>query len=205
MILATARTPLSARLPDGERTVPRVDYLELQRLIDADVLDFGVYRRAARLIEPIDRVLRLAWYQAWYAVRHWNGYDTVLSLSEDIGLPMRYFMRVRGLKARHILVAHHVRASRKRLLVRAMGGLKGFDRVIALSDEEHAAVVSTYGVPPDRAMCLPHRVEEQFWQPLSGVNPEPDLVCSFGLAKRDYPTLLDAVRGQPVRLRIQAQ
>ena len=205
LILATTRTPTDASIEISRNHRPRIDYLDLRSRLNADLIDFGVYDRPPyRWLERFDRISRLAWGQALYAVRHWDAYETVYSLGEDVGLPLAFLLRLRGLAPRHIMIAHNILSPRKVPLLRLMGVMDRFDRIVVLSRAAAVGVAATYGVKPENIAFRMDAIDEGFWRPRPGITPETDLVLSVGYARRDYPTLVDAVRGLPLRLRIQA-
>jgi len=58
-------------------------------------------------------------------------------------------------------------------------------------------------VPAGRVQRIAYHADQRFFRPFEAP-PEPDLICSAGQLLRDYPTLIEAVRGAPIRLRIAA-
>lgn len=148
--------------------------------------------------------MRLAWGQAFYAVQNWRDYDMVLSMSEDIGLPLAFLLRLQGKKPRHYMIAHNVLSRRKQPIVRALSVLQTFDGIVVLSSEAVDEIAQTYGVPRHRVVFMRDAVDEQFWHPLDDIPVEEGIILSVGRARRDYPTLLRAVEGLPLRLHIQA-
>lgn len=205
LILATTISSLDALKQIALRERPRIDYLDLQDRLAADVIDFSVYERAPyRYLERPDRLIRLAWGQALYAIRHWKDYDVVYSLSEDVGIPLELLLHLRGLRPRHIMIAHNVLSARKVSIVRSMRVMSRFHQIVVLSHTAVKGVVDTYAVSPDQVTFMPDAIDETFWQSDPGICVEPDYALSVGRARRDYPTLLKAVHDLPVRLRIQS-
>lgn len=212
LVLPTSRTPTEAADEIRRGLRPRIDYLDLrERLeqagISVDVVDFSVYDRMPwKTLEKPDRLSRMAWGQALFALRHWRNYDVVYSLGEDVGVPLALLLRLVGKRPRHILVAHNVLAARKRPLLRGLGVLHRFDVILALSAEAARATAAAYGLAPERLHFSPHTVDGCFWQPQPCAEAQtgPPLVLSVGAAKRDPATLFAAIAGLPVRLRVQA-
>lgn len=204
LILATSTTPPASQMSidSGER--PRIDYLDLQSRLSADVIDFSSYEFPPyRLMATPDRLSRLAWGQAIYALRHWRDYDTVYSLSEDVGLPLAFLLRLRGGAPRHIMIAHNLLSPRKVPLVRLMGVMDRFHRIVVLSRAAVSGIVATYKVDPARVVFRMDAIDEAFWRPRPGVRPVPGFVLSVGRARRDYTTLVEAFGGLPATLHIQ--
>lgn len=204
LIQATTRTSATAqtRISSGQR--PRIDELDLRDRLAADLVDFSIYESFPyRIAERFDRLSRMAWGQALYALNNWRDYDIVYSLGEDAGLALEFLLRLRGIHPRHIMVAHNLLSSRKTPVVRAMRVIDRFERIIVFSSAALPGIVETYGVEPDKVLFTMDAVDDHFWKPDLELEAEPDLILSIGRARRDYPTLLNAVRDLPVRLRIQ--
>jgi glycosyltransferase involved in cell wall biosynthesis len=205
LLVATSSTPVKAVEEIDGTQRPHIDYLDLQSRLSADVIDFSVYaHQPYKALERPDRLSRLAWGQALYALRHWDNYEVVYSLGEDVGVPLAFLLRLRGMQPRHIMVAHNILSARKVPIVRAMGVMDRFDRIIVFSSEAVGGIVNTYGVRPERISFTMDAIDETFWQPDPQAQVEPDYVLSVGRARRDYGTLLAAIEGLPLRLRVQA-
>lgn len=204
LILATSGTPPASQRSIDARERPRIDYLDLQARLSADLIDFSAYKSVPyRLMAKPDRLSRLAWGQAIYALRHWGDYETVYSLSEDVALPLAFLLCLRGIAPRHIMIAHNILSPRKVPLVRLMGVMGRFNRIVVLSRASVSGLVATYKVDPARVVFRMDAIDEAFWRPRSGVRPELGFALSVGRARRDHATLVEAFRGLPARLHIQ--
>jgi glycosyltransferase involved in cell wall biosynthesis len=75
--------------------------------------------------------------------------------------------------------------------------------VYATSEERFAT--DRLGIPAPTVRRIYYQADEQFFRPdATGAPVEPDLICSAGQLLRDYPCLVEAVRGKPVRAQIAA-
>lgn len=204
LIIATTTTPAGAvgQIAKGER--PRIDYLDLQARLNADLVDFGIYEtQPYKALARADRLSRLARGQALFVLRHWRDYEVVYSLGEDVGVALAFLLRLRRRHPRHFMVAHNILSPRKIPIVRALGVMDRFERVIVFSAAAIPGIVETYGIPPERVTFTLDAIDDRFWQPDPAAEVQADYVLSVGRARRDYPTLLEAVRDLPLRLRIQ--
>jgi hypothetical protein len=77
------------------------------------------------------------------------------------------------------------------------------DRFLCYATSEERNLVERLSVPAHRVQRIAYHADQRFFRPFEAP-PEPDLICSAGQLLRDYPTLIEAVRGAPVRLRIAA-
>jgi len=208
LILPTTRTPPGAGAAIAAGHAPRIDYLDLAGASGGStrVIDWSIYDRAPwRLLARFDRSQRLALGQALYALRYCMQSRVVYSLGEDVGLPLAWLLRRRRCAPRHILVSHHVVGRAKTLQVRALGGLRGFHRVVAMTTARRDEIAGVYRLRPERVVFLPNAVDERFWrpEPVADAAGERPLFLALGQAKRDYRTLAGAAEGIDARIRIQ--
>ncbi|HEV8191405.1 MAG TPA: glycosyltransferase family 4 protein, partial [Ktedonobacterales bacterium] len=140
-------------------------------------------------------------------------YDTIYCDSEGIGLPLAMLLklaRVQPGRLHLVILAHYLSPFKKRIWFRlGVGNL--IDRLIVHASSQHALAVGVLGMPEEKVMRLPYFADTRFWNrnAVDSGNARPsseplNYVCSVGLEFRDYPTLVEAVRGLPVRVRIAA-
>src|SRR5262249_55041649 len=77
------------------------------------------------------------------------------------------------------------------------------DRILAYSTSEERLMIDRLGIAPSKVQRIYYHADEQFFRP-DGRVPERDLVCAAGQLLRDYDTLVEAMRGLPLRLQIAA-
>lgn len=203
LILAAGRfdESLANRIRASEE--PRLDIFELQAALGAELLDFRAVdcsrRPAVRLAQRLlgDSVA-LALIGAGERAR----YDAVLTTGEDIGIPLAALWKGKRAPA-HTMIAHTLTPAKKRLFFRLLHVQDRIDRILCYSSSEEGHMVERLGIPAARVQRIRYHADDQFFRP-AGAPPEPDLICSAGQLLRDYPTLIEAVRGLPVRLRIAA-
>lgn len=201
---------------ESER-LPRRDFYELQRELDADLLFLDaagrsligwLARRAfGRRVGP-----RIA--LAIKALRMRRDYDIVFTDTEAVGLPFAFLLKLVGSRAsspRHVTLAHNLASMRnnraalvKRLLFR-FGIASHVDTMIVHSSAQLHLAVERFGVRPERVVRLPYQVDTRFWQPTPEGSQDAidrDIIVVPGHECRDYPTLLAAIRDLPVEAEI---
>src|SRR3954470_24090164 len=103
----------------------------------------------------------------------------------------------------HTMIAHTLFPMKKRIFF-SVGRVDGcIDRFLCYATSEERNLVERLSVPAGRVQRIAYHADQRFFRPFEAP-PEPDLICSAGQLLRDYPTLIEAVRGAPVRLRIAA-
>lgn len=193
----------SAKHADAEREIrqgqrPRIDYLELCNHLNASYEDYntiGLKHGHARLLEE---KLRLDFYLAMRAawIVRTRGYDIVLSMSERVGIPLSYLL---PREVKHVVVMHHPESPPKRRLLTALRTAGRWDRIVALSHAEARSLRESLQLEPNRVQVLHTPLDTTFYRPIHAdrLAREPDHLLSIGLAQRDYPTLIQALRTLP--------
>jgi glycosyltransferase involved in cell wall biosynthesis len=187
----------TSRLPDPNG--PRRDHLEFCRVTGAELVALlprlpAVLGRL-RLRHPLT-ALWMAW--SIFLVRH--SYDVVITDSEHVGLPLGILLRISRSRCRHVLVVHLVSTPLKAFLIRHLVG-EGVSCYVFHSQPTEP-VLDRLGVPPGRRSLVPYMVDSTYWSPID-VEPRRQ-ICAVGLEYRDYPTLIEAVRGLDVQVEIAA-
>jgi len=183
----------------GER--PRKDYVELARLLGADVVDDAYLEtRATPLARIMRRVAGRPAAQVVEAFLRGSGYDHVFAWPERIGLPLALLHKVAGIRRDVIIVAAWPSRGGKAFLLRRVKVDTRLRALVFYSTAQMEITASRLGVPRDKLHLLLQPVDEQFWRPTRA--PEANVVCAVGSSGRDYKTLLAAVQHLDIELRI---
>jgi len=174
---------------DDGTEAPRRDYAVLAERLGADILQPDAGASAGRTRGGIALAHR--------AARRANQYDVIYCDSEHIGLPLAALLRGSG-APRLVVLAHYLTPLRKRLLLRLFG--RRIDRLI-VHTEPQAARARAAGFDPARVIVAPYQVDAAFWRRASS---RPVCIASAGREFRDYLTLMRAVTGLSVEVRIAA-
>lgn len=182
---------------------PRPDYLELGQALQADVLDVGeARRRAGRLGRLVERVGGPHALLAWECYRSSSRHDVVFTDGEQVGLPLAllWSLRLGRRRCTHVMIGHYMSTWTKHRLYRWFRLGPHIDRILVYSSWQRRFVVETLGHPDDQVVLTSFMVDSEFFSlegaPVGGER----MVCAAGLEWRDYPTLLEAVRGLDVRV-----
>jgi hypothetical protein len=130
-------------------------------------------------------------------------FDAIIASGEDIGVPIALAsLAWRSRVPVHMMFhGHHLASAKLRLLapvLRRLGHVHLHCLSQALAERTRAAL----GIPAARCHATGYGVDTAYFAP--GPPGEPVLVASAGAANRDYATLIEAVRGLPVEVRIAA-
>jgi glycosyltransferase involved in cell wall biosynthesis len=202
ILLAKSPDPDSERRADASE-IPRIEYVELGRVLDATILDF---RDVAGSTHPAVMTARRRsplWGLATLGIVRRHDYDSVYTTGEDIGIRFGILLRSVRWHGRVTGVIHHSGTRKRRLALRGLG--HGIWRdVICLSDRQWKVLVEGVGLPRHKVHRFSQWVDHVFFSQ-AAASPHPgDYVLSCGREARDYPTLQKAAEGMPVQFRVIA-
>jgi glycosyltransferase involved in cell wall biosynthesis len=166
----------------------------------ADSSTTRAHRQAHRT--RVGKNIALAW--CCFTLRH--SYDVIMTDGEQVGLPYAAFTMVSGRRrARHLMIVHILSVPKKAVLFRLLRLRRRIDEMIVYSSAQRDFAIESLRMPSPRVTLVPFMVDTEFFAPGSAAGADPvRLVCSAGLEFRDYPTLVEAVRGLDVRVVLAA-
>ncbi len=180
---------------------PRKDFFALADRLGADVIDYTTVD-ASPSLRLIRRLAGVPAAQAFAAWRRRDAYDCIFSDGEHIGIPLGALLACSRRRPRHITLAHLLSTPAKRAAFRWLRPQRGIDLFLVHAGLQLRLATRQLGLPAARTRLLPYQVDPAFWSPVDG--PQERLIASAGLEYRDYPVLIDAVRGLPLEAVIAA-
>jgi glycosyltransferase involved in cell wall biosynthesis len=206
LLTVSGRIPADLDEQVAKRRRPRADYRVIAGVTDADVVDVshalaesGV---AGRILHRLGGAGLLL---GWYAFRRRREYEVVLTDGEQVGIPLALLTRVLGRRgSRHVMVVHILSIPKKAHLLRVARLTGQIDCYISYCTAQTAFVRDVLGVPESRIAQTPFMVDTKFFDIGRVPAARQRMICSAGLERRDYPTLMDAVDGLDVRVVIAA-
>jgi glycosyltransferase involved in cell wall biosynthesis len=204
LILAAGRFDDRLRAEIAAKREPRLDVFELAKVLAADVIDFGDVDRstspavklAARAGGPSAGVGMLGFLAR-------KKYDAFFTTGEDIGLPLAALMQTSPVRCSHTMIAHTLFPAKKKAFFKYARVGSQLDRVLVYSTSEEQLATGELGLLPSKVQRIYYHADQEFFKH-DGRALEPDLICAAGQLLRDYDTLVEAVRDQPVRVQIAA-
>ena len=183
----------------GER--PRKDYVELARLIGADVVDEEYMRERAttvarRIAERASRPAGQA-VEAFLRGRH---YDRICAWSDRIGLPLAFLHKLARVDRDLVLISSWLSAPKPAFMLRDLRVHTHLRAIVSYSSQQNRIAATRLGVPAHKLRLALQPVDERFWTPET--TPSRALICAVGVSGRDYETLFDAVRGLDLEVRL---
>jgi glycosyltransferase involved in cell wall biosynthesis len=184
---------------------PRADYLVMAEHLGADLADvktaLGTSGRFGRLLHRAGAGPLLAWY--CFRVR--RDYDVIITDGEQVGLPFALLCRVLGRgRARHLMIVHVMSVAKKWRLVRIARLAPLIDRWIVYATAQAEFLRRRLAVPGEKILLTTFMVDTSFFAPDAVDVPRRNMICTAGLERRDYPTLIDAIGDLDVEVVIAA-
>jgi glycosyltransferase involved in cell wall biosynthesis len=133
-----------------------------------------------------------------YRRRH--HYDVIVSWDDPFALIYALLLMLTRSRSRHVAVLSWMAPPKKAFALKFVQ--KHIDRIIVWSQNHKELLVEFFGISPSRIVVIPYFVDQKFWRPI-GVATEG--ICSVGDSRRDYATLIEAMRGLEIRCRIVSQ
>lgn len=181
---------------------PRKDYVELTKLLGADVIDAEyMHRRATVAARLVRRVAGMAAGQVTEAFLRRRRYGTIVAWADKLGLPLALLFRLVRSPRRLVLVSVLVTDRKKAPFFERLHVDSNIRAVIGRS-LQMKMIVEDFGVPRVKTHAVAVGVDELFWRPLAV--EAGNLICAVGGEERDYPTLFRAVEGLEVDVEVAA-
>ena len=206
LVLATAGLKPD-QLADTEHIrYSRVDYLELQRLIDADVLNYTAYdgTKLGRLYRYLETQIRSDLYLALWSVLIKSSYKTIFAMSERVGIPLAGVYKAFHGDSRFVAM-FQCWSQRQERTITGLNLLPSIDTILVHCNSMKRHLVKL-GASAERVHVIPYSRDHRFFSLQSTeVKQQSNFAISVGETRsRDYGSLFQAVGGLPVELLVAA-
>lgn len=207
-VLLTVSGSIPATLDDdvaaGRR--PRADYVVLADRLDAEIVDVGrAISELGRVGRALHRLGGAGPLLAWYCFRRRRDHRVILTDGEQVGIPLAMLERVFGTgDSRHVMIVHILSVPKKSRLMRACRLTRLIDRYLVYSSRQGEHLRDVLDVSAERVVLTPFMVDTAFFSPDHVDVARRRMICSAGLERRDYPTMIVAIDGLDVDVVIAA-
>lgn len=180
---------------------PRTTYLE--RSLNATVLDERWLSRVTGFRCILYKLLPVTISQIIEASLLSRNVDVIFSHTEKVGLPLGLFLKWMRIKTPHVLTiwritsSDPVQARWKALFMHLTANY--FTSIVLWSSNQRKILCERFAVDPKRVHWIRYGVDQHFWRPMDHAK---GMICSVGMEMRDYPTLVKALSGTPIRCHI---
>ena len=203
-VSGTIPPDLDEQIARGDR--PRPDYIVMAETFGADLIDHVTARVASgRLGRVIERLAGPNVLLAWSCFRRRRRYQVVFTDGEQVGMPYAAMTRLVGRGGtRHVMIVHILTVRKKMALMRALRLSSRIDRMVVYSSRQRDLIAAALSYSSDRIVLSPFMVDTAFFSPDAVEAARRRMICSAGLEFRDYPTMIEAVRGLDVEVVLAA-
>jgi glycosyltransferase involved in cell wall biosynthesis len=203
-VSGTIPPDLDEQIATGLR--PRADYRVIAEHTDADVVDVGrALAETGRFGALLHRIGGAGLLLGWYVFRRRGDYEVLLTDGEHVGIPLAMLTRVLGKGgSKHVMIVHVLSVPKKARLILTTRIAGQIDRYIVYCTSQADFVRDQLHVPGERVVLSTFMVDTEFFSPDKVQATKRRMICSAGLERRDYPTLMDAVDGLDVEVVIAA-
>ena len=109
-------TPLHPKRESGsEGNSPRKDYFLLAELLGAEIIAPPASTNEGK-VGGFGGFVK----QAWYAFKRRNEYDTVLTMSEQVGLILALLFKITRTNKTHVMISHYMTPARKSMFIKLL-------------------------------------------------------------------------------------
>jgi glycosyltransferase involved in cell wall biosynthesis len=137
------------------------------------------------------------WRLAQELQRRRDEYDAIVTWGERLSLAFTAVQRFARCKKAHIAMIGQFAKPNTQIPLRLFG--RSLHAVITWSSLQRRYLVERLGFPSERVYLVRHFVDQLFYSPRAA---EEDIICGVGAEMRDYPTLIEAMRGTELRCHI---
>ncbi len=188
----------------GLRPLP--DYLAMARGFPADVIDYAVARQTTRWFgRVLERVGGPNLTLAWACFLRRRQYRVIFTDGEQVGIPLAILCKGFMSKGfRHVMLVHILSTKMKSTIFDLFGLHKWIDTFCVYASWQQRFIERRWHITSDRVQFTHFMVDANFYALRRVVPHRKRMICAVGLEYRDYPTLIEAVRGLDVEVVIAA-
>lgn len=139
------------------------------------------------------------WRLARELQRRKDEYDAVVTWGERLSLALAAIQRLARHNKPHIAMMYQFSKPNIQVPLRLFGD--SIHAVITWTSVQRRYLIEHVGFPSDRVYLVRHFVDQLFYSPRTA---EENTICSAGAEMRDYPTLIEALRGTELHCHIAA-
>ena len=211
LITVSGFVPAGADVAVAARRRPRIDYVEISKVVDADILDYSAVERIQGQVgRLVQRIVGRNAALALQCVLARRKYDVILTDGEQIGLPfavLASFFRRTSLP-RHVMIVHVLSVTKKSSLYRFLRLGRRIDEMVVYSSAQRDFISGRLGYPAAKITLSNFMVDTAFFDSTvvdaGSWRSGTPVIAAAGLEFRDYPTMLKAVDGLNARVVLAA-
>ena len=183
--------------------IPRVDYIELQNLMETETIDYSAYNTgyAGGVLRRLDTQLRSDIYMATLSWLKSRDHPVVFAWSERVGIPLATYKRFFQSDNR-LVTMFQCWSERQELVITKLNLFSSMDKIVVHCKSMQENLIRL-GAPEERVKLIRYSIDQAFFSPLVDVEQTSNLIMTIGEPRsRNYSSLFQAVDGLPVNLTV---
>lgn len=176
---------------------PRVSLYE--KILQSDMLDEKYLQSVPFARQLVYKLVPsvIAQVLEAYVIRH--KYDAVITWAERLGIPFALLLKLTNSRTPHITLNSWISKPKKAFMLKLVHS--HIDRIILWTSVQRDFAVNVLNIAPSKIRFTRKFADQQFWRPIKA---ETDMICTAGAEMRDYPTLIEAMKGLDIKCHIAA-
>ena len=195
LTLVTAGLPEYDLAKEEADKMPRISLYE--RTLGTDVLNESFLSRTKPWRRWLYKRLPFTASQMIEAYLIRKKYDVVISWAERPALLFATILKLTGSKVPHVALMSWISKPKKAKVLKRVH--THITRLVLWSSIQQDFAINHLGIPPEKIRMITKFADERFFRPMER---ESDMICSAGREMRDYPTLIEAMRGLDIKCHI---
>lgn len=126
-----------------------------------------------------------------------DDYDAIVTWGERLSLALTIVQRFARSRKPHIAMMYQFAKPNIQIPLHLFG--RSLHALITWNSVQRRYLIERLGFPSERVYLVRYCVDQLFYSPRAA---EEDTICSAGAEMRDYPTLIEAIRGTDLRCHI---
>lgn len=170
-----------------------------QRELNSDMLNEKFLENIPRWRKLLYKPLPLLIRQIIEAYLICHKYDLVVTWAERLAYPFAFLLKITGRRVPHITLNSWISNPKKAKLLKIT--VSHIDKILLWSSVQKKYAVNQLKIPENKIEFIRKFADQKFFRPF---DRETDMICAVGTEMRDYPTLIEALRGTDIPCHIAA-
>lgn len=182
---------------------PRVDYIELQKLLNAKTLDYSAYKNnfTGKVLRSLETQLRSDVYLATISWWQSRKYPVIFTWSERAGIPFSAYHRFLPNGERFVTM-FQCWSAKQELAITTFDLFRSMDTIIVHCESMKNNLIRL-GAQRERVKLIHYSIDQNFFTPRTDLEQSSNVIMSVGESRsRDYSSLFKAVQGLPIKLEV---
>lgn len=204
LLMATAELRPGQGEDADHRRFPRIDYIELSRFLDIEIIDYDIYKKLpGRWFKLPETRLRSDLYMAFRGLIKSRKSTLVIAMSERVGIPYGGLHRFIPGRSPFVMMLT-CWSPRQEWAFSKLKLVDSADLIIVMCQSLKDKLIQL-GADPNRVKVIHYGIDHCFFIPIPDMQAQHGSILSIGESRtRDYGLLIDAVKDMPVDLKVAA-